>query len=85
MKMNSGEKNGRKKKWEAEGERGEGRGERGEGREEEVEIRWKMACLLGLHILLPNSLSLSSPPSTYCQFEEYVAKGQRSSGALVTL
>ena len=26
-----------------------GRGERGEGGEEEVEVRWKMACLVGLH------------------------------------
>ena len=59
MRMNGEEENVRKKKWEAEGERGE-------GREEEVEVRWKMAYLVGLHILLPNSLSLSSPPSTYC-------------------
>ena len=66
MRMNREEENGRKKKWEAEGEGEGGRGERGEGREEEVEVRWKMACLVGLHILLPNSLSLSSPPSTYC-------------------
>ena len=30
--------------------------EGGEGREGEVEVRWKMAHLVGLHSLLPSSL-----------------------------